>query len=505
MFKYPHGDLHGLNLDWFLEQFRKMQNAFTGSFTADVTPVAPTDPADVNVSYDSNTGVFNFDFELPAGVTPQSYAIGYQASASGTTIPTGTWLASPPAVNQGDYLWTQTTVTYNNGFSYSSYTCARMGVDGLGSVITVNNLPPDLAGNIDLDASNIIAPYNNKSVDDNIELARKLIKRNFILLGDSFSIGYTTTDGVTYTQSEWGWANKAKTLLQGFGHEAYDSNDVGVHIPGNTGFSSSLKFETLLGYIGVEVPDKEAITDIIVLGGTNDIGFEANIDSDIESFVSYCKTNYPNAEISVGVIGSDIYNLNTNIAPHYKHILKCGGKYINDTLNMFGDNSKISVDGTHLTASGYQYYFPSIFEAIINGSCWYAFPWTVNLTPSSANASDNHYHLSLLATPHATYVYFESSSMGSYVQFNSAPSSPQLYSTTGSAKIRVPQYYGKLGQAIYWAANTSQQTMKWGGELYPYVTDTTIGSVTSSIVIPVGTVTYYYVKLSRTPVPIFVN
>lgn len=63
-------------------------------------------------------------------VTINTTAITYQASASGTTVPTGTWSATIPTVDQGSYLWTKTVVTYSDGKSTTSYSVSYKGVDG---------------------------------------------------------------------------------------------------------------------------------------------------------------------------------------------------------------------------------------------------------------------------------------------------------------------------------------------------------------------------------------
>lgn len=63
-------------------------------------------------------------------VTVSSQQITYQASSSGTTVPTGTWATSIPTVSAGQYLWTKTTVTYSDGKSTTAYSVARQGVNG---------------------------------------------------------------------------------------------------------------------------------------------------------------------------------------------------------------------------------------------------------------------------------------------------------------------------------------------------------------------------------------
>jgi len=63
-------------------------------------------------------------------VTVSSQQITYQASSSGSTVPTGAWATSIPTVSAGQYLWTKTTVTYSDGKSTTAYSVARQGVNG---------------------------------------------------------------------------------------------------------------------------------------------------------------------------------------------------------------------------------------------------------------------------------------------------------------------------------------------------------------------------------------
>lgn len=60
----------------------------------------------------------------------KSTTVEYQASTSGTTVPTGTWSSTIPTVAQGSYLWTKTTTNYTSGTPTVGYSVARMGVNG---------------------------------------------------------------------------------------------------------------------------------------------------------------------------------------------------------------------------------------------------------------------------------------------------------------------------------------------------------------------------------------
>lgn len=76
------------------------------------------------VSYKSTDG------KNGTSVTIKSQQTTYQASSSGTTIPTGAWSASIPSLNNGQYLWTRTIVNYSDGTSTTSYSVSYKGTDG---------------------------------------------------------------------------------------------------------------------------------------------------------------------------------------------------------------------------------------------------------------------------------------------------------------------------------------------------------------------------------------
>lgn len=84
-----------------------------------------------------------------------SSAVEYQVSDSGAIIPSGAWSTSIPVVAQGKYLWTRTSNTYNTGSPVVAYSVSRFGIDGTGSVSSVNNQSPDANGNVELTAEDV--------------------------------------------------------------------------------------------------------------------------------------------------------------------------------------------------------------------------------------------------------------------------------------------------------------------------------------------------------------
>ena len=66
-----------------------------------------------------------------AGKGIKSTAVTYQASTSGTTVPTGTWGTTIPSVSANQYLWTRTIITYTDSTTSTSYSIGKMGANGV--------------------------------------------------------------------------------------------------------------------------------------------------------------------------------------------------------------------------------------------------------------------------------------------------------------------------------------------------------------------------------------
>ena len=60
----------------------------------------------------------------------KSTAVTYQASTSGTTTPTGSWITTIPSVAANQYLWTRTILTYTDNTTSTSYSIGKMGATG---------------------------------------------------------------------------------------------------------------------------------------------------------------------------------------------------------------------------------------------------------------------------------------------------------------------------------------------------------------------------------------
>lgn len=104
-------------------------------------------------TWDSDTSAY---IDTGVAATGQiTVSVAYQVSESGSTIPS-TWLPSLPTVNKGQYLWTKET--FNDGTV--AYSIAYNGVDGEGSVVSVNGQ----SGTVVLTASDVGALPNTTTI-----------------------------------------------------------------------------------------------------------------------------------------------------------------------------------------------------------------------------------------------------------------------------------------------------------------------------------------------------
>lgn len=106
----------------------------------------------------------------PAAISTTS--VEYVLSLSGVTPPSGGWSTTIPTPQSGYYLWTRTTVGYDdpNHTTVISYSVSYYGINGtgVGTVTSVNQVAPDAAGNVDLTAADIGAGNMSTSTYDPI-------------------------------------------------------------------------------------------------------------------------------------------------------------------------------------------------------------------------------------------------------------------------------------------------------------------------------------------------
>ena len=141
-----------------------------------------------------------------AAATLLSSSVTYQVSASGTVVPSGTWSDSVPSVAQGSYLWTRVITTFNSGSPIISYSVSRMGIDGTGTVVSVNTVSPDINGDVNLTADKIAI-----SSTDATPVSEALNRRQTVVTSDIDNGAVTNTKLATSAVSTDKLADAAVT------------------------------------------------------------------------------------------------------------------------------------------------------------------------------------------------------------------------------------------------------------------------------------------------------
>lgn len=152
--KYPWTNFQDANLDYILDELKKLTDEwikFEHQYE-DITAQAESVPYDEQASVDVSGGdgqPFNFNFKIPYGkdLRMTSYQIQYGVSENENEQPTE-WTNEIPTIPQAYYLWTRVTLNFNDGSSTTFFSLSRNGLDGNGSVVSVNNISPDTNGNI---------------------------------------------------------------------------------------------------------------------------------------------------------------------------------------------------------------------------------------------------------------------------------------------------------------------------------------------------------------------
>lgn len=157
-----------------------------------------------------------------SGKGVKSTAVTYQASSSGTTIPTGVWSATPPATSADKpYFWTRTIITYTDNTTSTAY---NVGSTPEGIVVGGRNLATNTnKGTTGWSWSMQIGGYSKESVSETgvntCKLTRDSVKQSGWSVIQFSYIGRTKWEADTnYTVSVDVKASVSTSMNPGFKH-----------------------------------------------------------------------------------------------------------------------------------------------------------------------------------------------------------------------------------------------------------------------------------------------
>lgn len=211
----------------------------------------------------------------------KSTSITYQASTSGTSVPTGTWTTTIPSVAANQYLWTRTVITYTDNTSSTSYSIGKMGANG-------TNGAPGRVYMLDCSASVIKQAKDDTMIPSYIDFAsyyRDGTSASRTAYAGRFKIE-ESTDGSTWTTVYQSTTNESKVryalytfLTDDDGNALMDDYGYGIAVPRNIasvrcsmyaagGLTSLLDTQTVVAVKDVDALSHEEIFNLLTNNGS---------------------------------------------------------------------------------------------------------------------------------------------------------------------------------------------------------------------------------------------
>lgn len=214
---------------------------------------------------------------------------------------------------------------------------------------------------------------------DQIAALKEYVDRplgRWIILGDSYNVdNRTDASGLSWGNRIIDYAGLTDSYSFGLGGAAF-------------GKSGNLNMNSVLSDNISNVTDPETITDILVGSGYNEWEQTAdNINSGIQSFISYAKTVCPNARVHIAFLGrSNLRDRNNKFPSVLKRYMTdaglYGASYVTNSEAIIQDSGMIDTDGIHPTFAGLQQIAVSLASYVVGGTCgWYSGMLSGSLTP----------------------------------------------------------------------------------------------------------------------------
>ena len=191
--------------------------------------------------------------------------------------------------------------------------------------------------------------------------------RRYIFLGDSYADGWNPEGGPNIDS----WVDYIKSYLGLNDYSYYTSHagGTGFTVSGQTGYT----FAGLLTQLAPSVEDAGGITDIVVLGGYNDLNNSGSVRSTINSFRATAKNLFPNATVRVGWIGRNVSA--TKTSDTVEKLFLCSQEYIKaDISYLHGiENAARRIDqffndGVHPNEDGQQDIAVALMQCLTGGA-----------------------------------------------------------------------------------------------------------------------------------------
>ena len=220
--------------------------------------------------------------------------------------------------------------------------------------------------------NNDIINLQNDIEDINNELDMLEVE-DTLFLGDSYANGTTYESGSL--QHVDSWAENLRNLM------GLTTGHYYIFDQGGAGFAHAINgirfIDCLQANIG-QITDKTKIKNVIVCAGYNDYDQSySDIYDRIGEFITYCKSQFPNAKYYLGMIGGNAVdsstgasirlNLLNKVLKAYINSCDFGVTYLSGVENFSHNFYMFDPQGNHPTEEGYREVAKTIYNALKDG------------------------------------------------------------------------------------------------------------------------------------------
>lgn len=275
--EYPYTNLHEVNLDYLLEKIKSLEKNVDDFVSFNLLEWANPIFWDISRNYEKNKIVV--DKETNYGyISIKPVPSGVPISNDNYWSEIFSFVNSVVDVSYNDgkiTFLTQNNIETNDGY------VTVLNVLGNDFKIKDNELTNSF--------NDLTSTFNNYKNKTDTRLNKLERKKRVILIGDSYSEGYTPDGNVT------SWSDIVVSSLQNI-------DFINLRL-GGSGFVNGTTFLQQLQ--ATTISDHDTIDEIYVIGGYNDIYYPLNvIESAIKTFSDYASLNYINAKVYIGFCGN---------------------------------------------------------------------------------------------------------------------------------------------------------------------------------------------------------
>lgn len=258
---------------------------------------------------------------------------------------------TPASVWDNSIQYEPLTIVVYQGNSYTSKTFVPVGVDINNTTYWANtgnyNAQVESYREEVKEVENKIDKLENKVLPF-IDIVKKDVIKKYIFIGDSYQSGYFNgSEGAVSS-----FLDVALELLSLPPETYWRAEANGYGFVGN----NNRTFLSLIQTLESRIADKNAINNIVIEGGLNDLG--KDIYTNASEVMNYIKSNYPNAKVYLVFMGQRLtdnepLDYQTTIT-RYKALESIGYNWVNGFLDVIKNKNRYfsPIDNQHPTQQG---------------------------------------------------------------------------------------------------------------------------------------------------------